>query len=422
MAILVEIIATGDELLNNTTENATTPFLINQMTSLGYEVRRIVTVGDNPGDIVDAVRNALRCANLIFITGGLGPTPDDVTREAVAESINRPLEFRSDLWDEIQDYLIERGLAVSSNNMKQAYLPCGGEPLRNYLGTAPGILIPLGDQTIIILPGPPGEAREMFLKEVKPYIVKHYPPSIHAHLRTLKICGPGETIVLERLKEIIEEAKTAGVNCSFLPRWGEVHLVLKWDPQSENTEFIRYLEERIRAALGADLYGVDEDTLSSKVGELLLQHNLTVGVAESCTGGLVANYLTDVQGSSRYVRGGIIAYTNDIKENVLGVNRATLEQYGAVSPQTAKEMARGVCRLMGTPLGLSTTGFAGPGGGVPDNPVGTVYMGLATPEEEMAQKIFFPGLDRITLKSIAARRTIDLMRRYLITLNGGNPL
>lgn len=422
MAVLVEIIATGDELLNNNTENVTTPFLVNQVTALGYEVRRIITIGDNLEDIAGAVRNALRRADLIFITGGLGPTPDDVTREAVAEAINKPLEFRSDLWGGIQDYFMERGHTVPPDNMKQAYLPCGGQPLCNYLGTAPGVLIPFSDQTIIVLPGPPGEAREMFLREVKPYIIKHYPSSVQPHVRTLKICGPGETIVLEKLKEIIEEARTGGVSCSFLPRWGEVHLVLKWDPEDENPEFVRSLEEKIRAELGANLYGVGEDTLPGKVGELLLQHHLTVGVAESCTGGLVANYLTDVPGSSRYVRGGIIAYTNEIKEKVLGVNRETLEQYGAVSPQTAKEMARGVCRLMGTPLGLATTGFAGPEGGSPGNPVGTVYLGLATPEEELTQKIFFPGLSRITLKSIAARRTIDLMRRYLITLNGSDLL
>lgn len=422
MAVLVEIIATGEELLNGDTENIITPFLVRQANALGYEIRRTATIGDNLSDIAGAVRDALHRADLIFITGGLGPTPDDVTREAVAEAIKRPLEFRSDIWEEIQDFFSRRGHSVPPANMKQAYLPCGAEPLCNCLGTAPGILIPFSAKTIITLPGPPGEAREMFLREVKPYLLRHYPPVSYRQVRTFKICGPGETLILDRLKEVLVEAKKTGVSYSFLPQGGEVHLVFKWDDSQEKVDALRRLEERLIIALGRDLYGMDEDTLPGKVGELLLQSGLTVGVAESCTGGLVANYLTDVPGSSRYVLGGVVAYTNEIKRDILGVKETTLEKYGAVSPQTAKEMARGVCRLTGSSLGLATTGFAGPEGGDPDNPVGTVFLGLATPEEEFVQRIFYPGLGRVTLKSIAAKRALDLLRRHLMALSGAGLL
>lgn len=420
MTIQVEIIATGSELLHEETKNTTTPFLIRQLTGLGYEIRRISTVDDETEEITGAVREALRRADLIFLTGGLGATPDDVTREGVAEALNSPMEFKSDLWDEIQDYFTKRNCTIPPVNMKQAYVPCGARPLHNSLGTAPGILIPHDKLTIIILPGPPHEAREMFLNEVKPFLLKSYSPSVDNHERTFKICGPGETAVYERLKEVITKARDADIRCSFLAGAGEVHLILRWsDSYNEKTSLVSQLEDNIKALLGIDLYGVDEETLMGKVGELINKKGFTVGVAESCTGGLVTSYLTDVPGSSRYVRGGVTAYTNRIKEKVLGVGPKTLEDFGAVSPETAKEMARGVQQVLQTSIGLSTTGFAGPDGGETGNPVGTVYLGLSTPQGELlAQKIFYPGVGRVTLKTIAAKRAMDFLRRYLTNLDG----
>ncbi|AFV11378.1 competence-damage inducible protein CinA [Thermacetogenium phaeum DSM 12270] len=419
MAVLVEIIATGDELLIGEKDNTTTPFLVRQVALLGYEVRRTLTVSDNLNDIAGAVREALHRADLIFVTGGLGPTPDDVTREAVAEAIKRPLEFRSDIWEEIQAGLLRRSNSVPPSNMKQAYLPCGAEPLSNCLGTAPGFIIPITNKTIVVLPGPPGEAREMFLREVKQYLSRRYPPVSGRRVCVFKTCGPGEAVLLERLKEVLAEAKKMDVGISFLPQGGEVHLVLKWNDSLKRAGAVEQLKERLMKVLGEDLYGLDEDTLPGKVGELLSQNSLTVGVAESCTGGLVANYLTDVPGSSRYVRGGVVAYTEEVKMRVLGVQESTLNRYGAVSLQTAKEMAEGVRRLTGASIGLATTGFAGPEGGTPDDPVGTVYLGLATRDDVVAQRIFFPGLGRITVKSIAAKRALDLLRRYLLSLSEG---
>ncbi|HHV34977.1 MAG TPA: competence/damage-inducible protein A [Syntrophomonadaceae bacterium] len=423
MTIRVEIIATGSELLHNKTKNTTTPFLVNQLIGLGYEIKRISTVDDGIEEITGAVCEALRRADLILLTGGLGATPDDVTREAVAEALSMPMEFRSDLWEEIQQYFDKRDLSTTPINMKQAYLPCGAYALHNPLGTAPGILIPYDeDVTIVVLPGPPGETREMFLHEVKPYLIKHYPPPASHKVCTFKICGCGETVVCERIKDVIREARESGIKCSFLSGPDEVQLILELsDPgdDNDNNELLKKLGDQIQTLLGPDLYGVNEETLMGKVGEMLIEKGFTVGVAESCTGGLVASYLTDVPGSSGYVRGGVVAYSSEAKEKVLGVSPDVLKDYGAVSPETAKEMARGVRELMNTSIGLSTTGLAGPQGGEPEIPVGTVYLGLSTSEgEELVRKIYYPKVGRLTLKTIAAKRALDFLRRYLINSSG----
>lgn len=420
MTTRVEIIATGSELLNDETRNTTTPFLVNQLTGLGYEIKRISTVDDRIEEITGAVQDALRRADLIFITGGLGATPDDVTREAVAEALGMPMEFRSDLWEEIEQYFAKRGLPATPISMKQAYLPCGALSLPNSFGTAPGILIPYHeDLTIVVLPGPPKEAREMFLREVKPYLIEHYPPSVSCQ-RTFKVCGCGENVVYERLHDVITQAQEAGIKCSFLPGPGEVHLILRLnDTNDEKNELFSKLSEQIQQLLGPDLYGINEETLMGKVGDLLMEKGFTVGTAESCTGGLVTSYLTDVPGSSRYVRGGIVSYSSEVKEDVLGVSPNVLKKYGVVSSETAIEMARGVRRLLNASFGLATTGLAGPDGGEPGIPIGTVYVGLSTSNgEEIAQKIYLPGVGRLTVKKIAAKWAVDFLRRYLINSNG----
>lgn len=419
MTISVEIIATGSELLYDGLRNTTTPFLISQLTELGYEIKKISTVDDRIEEIKGAVQEALRRADLIFVTGGLGSTPDDVTREAVAEAVGIPLEFRSDLWEEIQRYFSERHTTITSVNIKQAYLPCGAQALHNVLGTAPGILMLSDDERmLVVLPGPPGEAREMFLDGVRPFLQKHYPAPVSCRC-AFNICGCGETVVYDRLQHVIKEAQTAGIKYSFLPGAGELKLILSLsDPDDEKEELFRELSQQIKELLGPDLYGVNEESLTGKVGELLMEKVSTIGVAESCTGGLVTSCLTDVPGSSHYISGGVIAYSCEIKEKVLGVSSKTLEECGAVSAQTAKKMASGVRRLMNTTYGLATTGFAGPDGGTTENPVGAVYLGLATAEKELAQRVYFPGVGRTTLKKLAAKSAIDFLRRYLLDPDG----
>lgn len=411
----VEIIATGDELVKGEIENTTTPFLLNQLLELGYEIGRLVTIGDDQEEIKRTIREALTRAEIIIVTGGLGPTPDDLTREALAEAVNQPLEFRPELWEAIQLFFRARGRETPPANIKQAYLPYQARAVSNHLGTAAGIIVTQGIQTIIALPGPPGELKQMFLSEIRPYLEGRYPVVPFQKKCTFKVFGLGESAILERLKEFLKEIKDTPVKIGFLPRLGEVHVILQATGTRNGVESVfLQLVEKIKSLLEPDLYGIDDTTLPGKVGELLRSQNVTLGVAESCTGGLIGNYLTDIAGSSDYFCGGIIAYHNEIKENILGVKAKTLAEAGAVSPETAKEMALGARRVLGTDLGLATTGVAGPSGGLPETPVGTVYVGLATPSGVFAKKLFYPGVGRITVKKLAAKGALDFLRRFLI--------
>lgn len=413
--INVEIIATGDELLRGLVTNTSTPFLVEELLKLGCEIKKLRTVGDNKEDIIRSIREALMVADLIIITGGLGPTPDDVTREALAEAIEQPLEFRRELWEEIQAYFKERGREVLPSNINQAYLPYGSRAITNPRGTAPGIIASCKNRLLIALPGPPGELRPMFEESVRPLLAGRLPAQTVTLTRCFKVCGIGETVVLERLQQLREEFGDAPVGFSFLPKGGEVHLICKVTGTTDQVgEMMEDLDIKIKQSLGKDLFGIDSETLEGKVGELLLQGGLTLGVAESCTGGLVASYLTDVPGSSRYLKGAIVSYSNWTKEKVLGVKGETLGRFSEVSSQTAEEMAIGVRKLLQTDLALATTGYAGPGGGNEENPVGTVYVGLATPHDVLVQRCYFPGLERRIVKMLAAKKALDILRRYLL--------
>ncbi|MGB9792380.1 MAG: competence/damage-inducible protein A [Thermacetogeniaceae bacterium] len=412
----VEIIATGNELLTGQVENTTTPFLVNQLQTCGYEIIRTSTVRDNLEEIKSAICEALGRADLIVVTGGLGPTPDDVTREAIAESIQMPLEFRSELWEEIQAYFKRRGKETPPSNINQAYIPYGAIALPNPLGTAPGIVVNFNSKIILALPGPPEELRQMFLKEVKPFLFHNVPHTRLYLKRCFKVCGIGETVVLERLKRILDKARNTSAKFSFLPRAGEVYISLQ--VSADEPVLFEELEKEIQQALGEDLFGIDEETLPGKVAELMRSSGLTLGVAESCTGGLIMNYLTDVPGSSEYLRGGIVAYQNEVKLKHLGVKPETLEKFTEVSPNTAMEMAEGIRRLFNSDIGLATTGFAGPTGGLPDAPIGTVYVALSTSQESFYSKLFYPGLGRVTVKTLAAKAALDLLRRYIMRSKG----
>lgn len=411
----VEIIATGNELIKGQLENTTTLFLRDQFLSIGYEVIRFVTIGDDKDQIKEAIREALSRADIVVITGGLGSTPDDLTREALAEAVDRPLEFRTELWSAIQSYYRIRGRKAPATSIKQVYLPYGAQAIPNFLGTTPGIILPQESQTIIVLPGSPGELRQMFFDLVKPYFESRYLPSFTWKRFTFKVCGLEKSAIIERLKEVIDEIKNTEIQINFLTKPGEVHVILGLHSQNEEEmNFFFYIVDKIKSLLGSDLYGTDGENLPGKVGELLRKQNLTLGVAESCTGGLIGNYITNITGSSDYFRGGIIVYTNKVKEKILGVSSRALSLASAVNPEAALEMAQGVCRVLESNLGLATTGFAGPNGGLPDKPVGTVYLGLATPSGAYVKKLFFPGLSRITIKTLAAKGALDFLRRYLI--------
>lgn len=416
-----EIIAIGDELLKGDVENTTAPFILDQVRELGYELVRSTTVGDEIDRIVKAVQDALGAAEIVFLTGGLGPTTDDVTREALAKAINQPLEFRPELWREIQTLFRQRGKETPPANINQAYLPYHAQAVPNSLGTACGIIVERHAAAIISLPGPPQELYRMFLDSVRPYLEQRYPPDdlSRQQSRIIKIYGLGESEVMERLQNLITATRDAGVKFGFYPRSGEVHIVLKaTGSEHETGALLDHLAGSLKNLLGIDCYGTGEDTLPARTGALLKVHHQNVGVAESCTGGLIAHYLTNVPGSSDYFRGSIVAYNIDIKEKILGVRQETISNFGVVSEQTVIEMAVGARLVLNADFAIATTGLAGPSGGTREIPVGTVCVGLATPESVSALKLYLPRMSRGLVKAMASKKAIDLLRRHLINIYG----
>ena len=350
-------------------------------------------------------------------------TTDDVTRDALSKAIDLPLEFRPELWQDIQTLFEQRGKSTPPANIRQAYLPYHAQAVPNSLGTACGIIVKHHEAVIIILPGPPHELNRMWLDSVRPYLERHYPTSSQdmQQCRIFKICGLGESEVMEKLHYLVETTRDTGVSFGFYPRDSEVHVVIKATGGSYETQaLLDHLSGTMKNLLGTDLYGAEEETLSARTGTLLKNHQHTVAAAESCTGGLIAHYLTDVPGSSDYFRGGVVAYNSDIKEKMLGVSREIIESFGVVSEQTAMAMATGVRSFLKADFGVATTGIAGPAGGSPEIPVGTVYIGLATPEGQLASKIFLPRMGRGSIKTIASKQAIDLLRRNLINRYGEN--
>lgn len=420
MMYRAEIIAIGDELLRGDVENTNTPFIVDQFRALGYDLIRINTIGDDIDRIARAIKDAVEAAKIIIMTGGLGPTPDDVTREALARAIGQPLEFRRELWQEIQELFRQRGRKTPPANINQAYLPYHAQAVTNSLGTACGILVEQHEAAIIALPGPPQEMRSMFLSSVRPYLERRYPTAAlsRQESRIFKVYGIGESDVMEKLRGLLEAARDTGVRFGFYPRAGEVHIVLKAAGSGETRALLDHLAVSLKNLLGTDLYGAGEETLPARTGDLLKAHRHTVGAAESCTGGLIAHCLTSVPGSSEYFLGGIVAYNKSIKEKLLGVSRKTINTFGVVSEQVAMEMAVGVRLALGADFGLASTGIAGPSGGTPELPVGTVCIGMATPDERSALRLFLPRTGRTLIKTMASKKAIDLLRRHLIELYG----
>lgn len=416
-----EIIAIGDELLRGDVENTTAPFILDQVRELGYELIRMTTVGDDIDRIAKVIQDALNAADVIFLTGGLGPTPDDVTREALAKATNQPLEFQTELWEEIKTLFRQRGKETPPANINQAYLPYHAQAVPNSLGTACGIILEHHATAIIVLPGPPQELRRMFLDSVRPYLEQRFPPDDLSRQQTqiFKIYGIGESEVMEKLQSLVDAALEMGVRFGFYPRAGEVHIVLKaTGSEYETRALLEHLAESLKNLLGNNLYGTGDDTLAARTGAVLKTHHYTVATAESCTGGLIAHYLTGVPGSSDWFRGGIVAYNAEVKERILGVRAETIDKTGVVSKQTVMEMASGARLALGADFGIATTGIAGPSGGTSRAPVGTVYIGLATPEEVFVQKLLLPRMSRGLVKAMASKKAIDQLRRHLINIYG----
>jgi nicotinamide-nucleotide amidase len=413
----IEIINTGAELMLGRIVNSHQQWLCRQLADLGHTVDRQVAVDDSGPAILQAVREALP-ADLILVTGGLGPTSDDRTRTLVAELLKRPLREDPGTVAHIESFFAARQRRMPASCRIQAQVPEGALVLTNAHGTAPGLVLetpPCASRTnagcLVMLPGPPRELRPMFQTQVTPLLKERFAPGEMFACRTLKTTGLGESVVEEKIAPRLDALVSAGLELGYCARIGEVEVrFTARGPQAR--ELVARAEQITHATLGDRVYGVDDESLEEIVLRTMTARRLTLAVAESCTGGLICHRLTNVAGASAVLQAGFITYSNEAKIKNLGVREETLKTHGAVSENTVREMAAGARHQAGTDFALSISGIAGPSGGTKEKPVGTVWMGLATPDQTVAQRCFNP-YDRETFKMVSSQQALDLLRRHL---------
>jgi len=406
------IIAVGSELLNLDRLDTNSIYIARRLREFGILTDMKMVVGDNHDYLAWVVRQAYKRAQIVITTGGLGPTDDDITREAVADAIQRELVFREDLVADIRERFRKRRLKMPDNNARQAFVIEGGAVLDNPVGTAPGIFLDSGPCRVLLLPGPPVEMRPMFDRVLEESIapLSRY----HVYTRSFRIAGVTESEADERLNSLIGGIRNLALTILATPGLIEIRLMgrSRKDPK-EAEEPVETAVARIREGFRKEIVTEREESFEGAILRLLQERGLTLALAESCTGGGLSNRITNVPGSSRVFLGGIVAYSNDLKVELLGVNPETLEAKGAVSPEMAAEMAEGIRRRTGADLGLSITGIAGPDGGVPGKPVGLVHMHLAAGENSRSRRCIFPG-DRKVVKTRSENFALNLIREFLV--------
>nr|ADK10924.1 CinA [Thermoanaerobacterium saccharolyticum JW/SL-YS485] len=404
-----EIISVGTELLLGQIANTNSKFISEMLTTLGIDVYFQTNVGDNKSRLLECLKIASERSDLIILTGGLGPTIDDLTKETVAEFFSLKLIEDIDTKLKIQSYFKRSKRNLTQNNYKQALFPEGAKILPNDNGTAPGFIIEKNNKVVVVLPGPPAELIPMFKNHVYSYLKPLSDEIIVS--KVIKMFGISESQVDEMVNNLL-----VSQNPTVAPLVGNGFVTLRITAKSDDPlkakNMIDEYEKNIRGLLSEYIFGVDDDTLESVVLNLLKTKNLTLSTAESCTGGLLSEKITSIPGASEVFKFGAITYSNESKQEILGVSKNIIEKYGAVSEETAREMAVNVKDIAKTDYGLSITGIAGPSGGTPTKPVGLVYIGLAYKDTVYIKKIISNGnRDKIRLNS--AMNALDMLRRHL---------
>ncbi|HEX4823160.1 MAG TPA: competence/damage-inducible protein A [Candidatus Polarisedimenticolaceae bacterium] len=404
------VLTVGSELLQPGRIDTNSSWLVLRLLDAGVATAWRAAIGDDVDAIASFVRSARMAAPIVVVTGGLGPTEDDRTREALAAALGVPLERDETMVVTIEDLFRARGRTASERQHRQAEKPRGAAWIPNPLGSAPGILVAGGGRLLAALPGVPAEMQAMYDATVAPAVARLGTGPL-ARV-TLRVAGRPESWVDEKLRDLYD---TPGTETTILAGAGTVELLLtaRGREAREAAERLAALEAAMRERLGDDLYGAGEDTLGSVVGGVLAARGLTLAVAESCTGGLLGAAITDVPGSSAWFRGGVIAYADEVKTGPLGIDPELLRRHGAVSAPVAAAMAAGVRRLLGVDLALAITGIAGPGGGTATKPVGTVHVALDDGASGASRLLDWPG-DRALIRRRAVASALDLLRRSLL--------
>ncbi|WP_088186222.1 competence/damage-inducible protein A [Desulfosporosinus sp. FKA] len=415
-----EIVATGTELLLGETLNTSAHYLTGKLSSLGIEVDYHTTVGDNSERLEQVLRQAINRTDLLVTTGGLGPTADDLTKELVAKVLNLEMEFDQNSLNNIKEFFGRRKAPMPSSNEKQAYFPKGSKILPNPIGTAPGAIIEKDGKTVIILPGPPFEMQPMFEHYALPELQRIIgPDSERMNERVLKVFGIGESAIEEVLSDLMHLPK---LSMALLAKRAEMHIRLvargTEATSQEALDSLNQAEDEIKKRLGDKVFGCDQETMIGIVGQTLKKNHLTISTAESCTGGLIGAALTQESGSSEFYLGGAVSYSNSLKQQLLGVNEMTLQEFGAVSDEAAREMAEGIRQKSGSDLAISATGIAGPDGGSDLKPVGLVYIGFASAEKVYAKKFQFYG-ERESVRQLTVQAALNEIRQQMLNKERG---
>jgi nicotinamide-nucleotide amidase len=418
----IEIINTGTELMVGSSLNTHHQWMARELYQAGYLVTRQTTVADHGPSIQAAAREALGRADLILITGGLGPTSDDLTRELIAALLGKKLSLDNSVLERIAVFFRERKREVPPSTRVQALVPEGALVLANACGTAPGLAMechPNPCRTdglpalLIMLPGPSRELQPMFREQVLPLVKRKYALDQPISACVLRTTGLGESVIEERIGPVLAPLVPKGLELGYCAQIGQVDLRLI-GRGARAQEVVREAETIIRQELGQAIYGMGETLLESEVVRLLTEGGQTLSVAESCTGGLVSHRITNVPGASKVLLAGFVTYSNEAKEKLLGVRGELIRDHGAVSDAVARAMAEGALRRTGSNYAVAVTGIAGPSGGSEAKPVGTVYIGLAASDETRVVRQFNP-IDREAFKRVTSQQTLDLLRRKILT-------
>lgn len=407
-----EIISVGSELLLGNTINTNATFISMKLAELGIDIFYHTVVGDNANRLKDVTKLAISRSDLIIYTGGLGPTKDDLTKEVVSETLGIELELNNIYLKNIKEYFKKKNAKMTENNIKQAYIPKGGKILNNDIGTAPGIFLNWKDKKIVFLPGPPNEMKTMFNNYTVPLLKQEN----IIKSKVIKTMGIGESSLEELIKDIIANQSNPTIATYAKQGQVEIRVTGKGRSEKEVNQLINPIIDKINKKVGNYIYSYNDESIEEVFFQLLKKNNMTVGFCESCTGGLVSSRFTALAGASQVFERGIVAYSNNSKMEELNVNKDTLEAHGPVSEETAREMALGLLNKSNVDIALSTTGIAGPTGGTKTKPLGLVYIGLATKNENYAIKTFFTG-DRNSIQRKAANKVFAEGRKYLLKIN-----
>lgn len=411
--VKAEVITIGDEILFGQITDTNTQWIGTELTQIGIRVIRKTSVGDNEADILAALAEAETRADLILITGGLGPTKDDITKKTFCQYFDTELIINEDALALITDFFVKRGREMTDLNRQQAAIPKNAEYVKNSWGTAPGMWIERNGKVFIAMPGVPFEMKNLMSKRLLPKLQAHFETPVIYH-KMIKTVGIGESFLAEKI-EAWEDALPPHIKLAYLPHFGQVRLRLTATGSNLATlqAEAQAQVEQVLPLIKNNVFGFDTDELETVVGSLLKSQEASVVTAESCTGGYVSHLITKVPGSSAYFLGGVVAYSYEMKMAELGVKQQTLNDFGAVSEQTICEMAEGARLRLGSTYAIATSGIAGPDGGTPDKPVGTVWIGCAGPNGTTARKLMLTNL-RETNIQLTATYALDLLRRTIL--------